>query len=114
MLTTSYVKNTTLFYAFCVRGCVASHVESDPPGQTSTAEDIHIQILPNWIRRSHITQYRCGYCSWSTEGTLRACCRYCDRSTVHAVAAGYAHSTLNGTPTAVASVVLRHTCMRLT
>ena len=25
-------KNTTLFYALCVRGCVASQVESDPPG----------------------------------------------------------------------------------
>ena len=41
--------------------------------------------------------------SWSTiEGTFRLCCRYCDRSTVHAVAAG----TLNGTPIAVALVVL--------
>ena len=26
-----YVKKNTLFYAFCVRGCVTSHVESDPP-----------------------------------------------------------------------------------
>ena len=26
-----YVKNTTLFNAFCVHGCVASHVESDSP-----------------------------------------------------------------------------------
>ena len=29
--TTSYVIKTTPLYAFCVRGCVASHVESDPP-----------------------------------------------------------------------------------
>ena len=33
MSTPSYVIKTILFYAFCVRGCVASHVESDPhPG----------------------------------------------------------------------------------
>ena len=25
-------KKLTLFYPFCVRGCVASHVESEPPG----------------------------------------------------------------------------------
>ena len=30
--TTLYVEKTTLFYAFCVLGCVASYVESDPPG----------------------------------------------------------------------------------
>ena len=29
-------KKTTLFYAFCARGCIASHVESEPPGQMSS------------------------------------------------------------------------------
>ena len=49
--------------------------------------------------------------SWSmltVQGTLRVCCSCCDRSTVHAVAPAQPQSTLNSTPIAVDSAVLRH------
>ena len=41
-----------------------------------TSGNIHIQIPPDWLRGSHITQYHCGYCEseyrWrSYEGTLK-------------------------------------------
>ena len=39
------VEKTTLFYAFCARGCVASHVESEPPGIEIKAWATHDQIL---------------------------------------------------------------------
>ena len=45
-----------------------------------------------------MTQYAKATASWSTvEGTLRVHCSYCDRSTVHSVAAAHHQSTLNGT-----------------
>ena len=48
-----------------------------------------------------MTQYRSGYCSWSTiEGTfLRVCCSYYMHGTPVTVAAVYPQRTLNGTPT---------------
>ena len=39
--TPPYVKKTTLFYAFCAHGCVASHVESEPPGLTCHCHEIY-------------------------------------------------------------------------
>ena len=42
------------------------------------------------------------------EDTLMIHFSYCDRSTVHSVSAAHPQSTLNGTPTAVASAVVCH------
>ena len=61
---------------------------------------LHIQIPPTgevgliWHSTVEATV------SWSTiEGTLRVRCSYFYKSTMHAVAAAYPQSTLNGTPT---------------
>ena len=44
----------------------------------------------NRLRRSHMTQYCRGYCKLEYRcGYLEVTCSYCDRSTVHAVAAAY-------------------------
>ena len=43
----SYVKKTTLFYAFCVRGYVASHVASDPRGTVKESSRF-LPFLPNF------------------------------------------------------------------
>ena len=55
----------------------------------------------NRLHRSHITQYRCGYCK--LEYLLRVWWGCADatgtEATVHAVAAEYLHSTFNSTPT---------------
>ena len=53
----------------------------------------------NWLHRSHVTQYCCGYYKleylWRYyEGTLMLLWR----ATMHPVAAEHPHSTLNGTP----------------
>ena len=89
---------------------------------------IHIQIPPDQLCSSHMTQYCWGYCSWSTvEGTLRVCCGY-PQSTLElngtptcsshsgtvsyetyiVVTVAYPESTINSTPTAVSTAVLRH------
>ena len=40
-------------------------------------ETLHIQIPPDWLRGSYITQYPCGYSSRSTaEGTMRVLWSY--------------------------------------
>ena len=39
---------------------------------------LHIEIPPDRRCRSHLTQYRWGYCTWNTiEGTLGVPCSYC-------------------------------------
>ena len=60
----------------------------------------HLQIPPDRLLRSHITQYRYGYCKleylW---GYYECTLRLLWQTTAHPVAVEYPHSTLNGTPT---------------
>ena len=61
-LTTSYVKKTTLFYAFCVRGCIASHVESDPPGYVSL-QMLHQHFGSTIASKSNFVFYKHPVCA---------------------------------------------------
>ena len=63
---------------------------------------VHIQIPPTsyagliWCSTTEATAL------WSTvEGTLKVCCSYCDRSTMHVAAAAYPRSTLNSSLTCI-------------
>ena len=70
------------------------------PQVTCFALYIHIQIRSDWLRGSHITQYRCGYCK---SEYLRVLWAYsaatgCTVAPV-TVASEYPHSTFKGTLT---------------
>ena len=65
---------------------------------------MHIQIPPDPLHGSQITQYSCGYCKsqYTVEGTMRVLCRYCMPSSFSALchsSSEYPPSILNGTAT---------------
>ena len=67
-LTRKKLKQRNYLYAIPHRESVIV----SPPIKRCKHVQVHIQILPDQLRRSHMTQYCWGYCSWSTiEGTLQ-------------------------------------------
>ena len=46
--TPSYVQKSTLFYTFCARGCIASHVETEPPRMETFWLELWVETAILW------------------------------------------------------------------